>query len=336
MNELARRRFGFALAFSLMLHLAALFSPGWRLPFLQPDDDALLATLIVPPPPAPVPAAPPPPAPRPKKKATPPAPVPPVVPPEPAPVEPVAEPAPETEPPPPVEEAPAAPPEPVPAAVPPAPTFAGEWPRAGRIVYQVTRGEGGLIVGQAEHGWQHDGQSYELRAVTETVGLAALFRPARVAQVSRGVFAPEGLQPLEFNSERDGKPKDSVRLDPAQKRIFFGKGNSAEFVPGAQDLLSLFHALSVVRDEGAEYVLVVATGRKLARYQVTLVGAETLATPLGEFETRHIRIAGPAIEDSTEIWYGSDTHLPLKIRHRDRKGEVYDQLVTQIELKEPQ
>ena len=330
MNEAARRRFGFALAFSLMLHLAALTAPGWRLPASDEEGAMLAATLVAPAPPPPArEAAAPRPRPRPRSAANPPLPLPE----EPARAREEALPAPSA--PSAVEEAPAASPAPLPTAVPPASTFAAEWPRAGRIVYQVTRGESGFVVGQAEHGWQHDGQTYRLRAVTETVGLAALFRPMRVVQSSHGVLAPEGLQPLEFSAERNDKPRDGVRFDPEQKRIVFGNGDSAEFVPGAQDLLSLFHALTGVREAGDERALFVAAGNKLARYRATLVGTETLTTPLGEFATRRLRIAAPDVEDVTEIWYDNDTHLPLKIRHRDRKGEVYDQLATQIELKEP-
>jgi len=100
-------------------------------------------------------------------------------------------------------------------------------------------------------------------------------------------------------------------------------------------MLSLFYALSGLPAEAARagrYTLTVATGRKLVRYQVTLVGQGSVQTPLGDFPARHLRVHGPAREDATEIWYGAASHLPLKIRHHDRKGEVYDQVITQIEL----
>lgn len=349
MNEVARRPLWLALALSLLLHLVVLTAPGWGWSLLaeEADDPPLAATLAVAPqPPAPAPAVPPP-RPRPAAAQAPIA-VPDalampaqeeVSPGEMALAESAPLPVPET--PPTVEEAsPISPLVPLPDAVPPAPTFAQEWPRTGRIVYQVTRGEGGLIVGEAVHRWHHDGAAYELQAVTETIGLAALFRPARVTQESRGIFAPGGLQPVAFRTERDGKPKDSVRFDAEQGRVIFGRGDSAAFVAGAQDLLSLFHALSVLRGDGVRYALTVATARKLSRYEVTVVGTETLATALGEFKARHIRIAGPAVEDATEIWYDVATQLPMKIRHRDRKGEIYDQVATHVEVnkssREPQ
>jgi hypothetical protein len=77
-------------------------------------------------------------------------------------------------------------------------------PGKGRLRYVITRGEGGFVVGQAVHSWEHDGFTYKLQSVTETTGLAAVFKPARVFQSSRGEVTDDGLRPLEFRHERVG------------------------------------------------------------------------------------------------------------------------------------
>jgi hypothetical protein len=227
-------------------------------------------------------------------------------------------------------------PAPVPG-VPPAPTivYANHWPKSGRITFQVTRGEGGLIVGRAEHRWTHDEQNYELRAVTETVGLAALFKPVQVVQESRGLFAASGLQPLEFRNERDGKLKDSARFDLSQRQIFLGNGRNLPLVASVQDMLSLFYQLGAASFDVAEFTVTVTAGRKLAVYLVTVGEVLQLDTSLGTRSVRHLKVtgvAGAAREDATEVWFDTQTHLPLKIRHRDRKGEIFDQVATAIEL----
>jgi hypothetical protein len=313
------------LGFSLLLHLAALTVPGWQLPLLEDEEpqEMLDATLVVSvqahakaqPKPLPKPA----PKPRPQPQATPAVP------------RAVTEPAP-------VAEAAVAPepafvpesseaPEPPPAAVPPAPTFAyaNLWPKNGRIVFQVTRGDGGLIVGQGEHRWTHDEQSYELHAVAETIGLAALFRPVQVTQTSRGAFTANGLQPQEFRTERDGKPKSEVRFDAPQDAAL-----------PTQDLLSLFYQLGAASFDVPEFAILVKTGRKLSKFTVVVGETLKLDSPLGEREVRHLKIAGRSNEDSTEIWLDTVTRLPLKIRHRDRKGEVFDQIATTITLEKPE
>lgn len=324
MNFFARRPFRLALTLSVMLHLAALTSPGWQLPQLDEDDSATLeATLVVPVQVRPLPKIAPPPARKPARPQPAKADSPPMASADtlamPAPgsmMEPVASTAEST-----------LPESSGPEAVPPAPTFpyAQNWPSSGRIVFQVTRGEGGLIVGQGEHRWSHDDLRYELHAVTETTGLAALFRPAQVTLTSRGTFVATGLQPLEFKSERDGKPKDSVRFDAAQ----------GESLP-VQDMLSLFYQLGAASFNVPEFALRVQTGRKIANFLVVVGQMFKLDSPLGERNTYHLKIAAGADGDSTEIWLDALTRLPLKIRHRDRKGEVFDQVATTIQLETPE
>lgn len=202
------------------------------------------------------------------------------------------------------------------------------------MVFQVTRGEAGLIVGESTHTWQHDGERYELKAVTETVGLAALFRPVRVEQVSAGGFDAFGLRPHRFETMRGGQLKESVRFDVAQGQVFFGNGGSGPLLPGTQDLLALFHQLDAHATDPGETTLNIATGRKMATYRIVLSGLERVVVPYGEFLARHFLITGDQSGDATEIWIDQETGLPVKIRHRDRKGEVFDQLVTHIELKD--
>ena len=320
-----------AMSASLALHIGVLLAPGWSLPLEdEPDPARLDATLAAPPTTAPAaPAAPVAPAPlrRPRPKQ----------PPAPRPVRELPAAAVAEETPAVAEEAPpaaAAAPEPPPAAAPSAPSFAGQWPRRGRIVFQVTRGEDGFIVGQSEQRWSHDGERYTLQAVSETTGLAALFRPAKVVQESRGTFDASGLRPLEFETQREGKRKEGVRFDVEAGRIQYASGGSDSLVAGTQDLLALFHQLGAIDLAVPNFIVPVATGRKLAHYAVTVEAPMALETPLGTRSAWHLRVAGVVREDATEVWLDTQTRLPLKIRHRDRKGEVFDQIATIIELEQ--
>jgi hypothetical protein len=322
--------FWLALSASVALHIGVLLAPGWELPL---DDEHELtsidATIAVAPSHAPRPAVP-----SAVKKRPPPKPLPPPTPASPVATVPVAT-APDPEPAAEPVISPAAEPEPAvveaPPAVLPAPTFANRWPRTGRIVYQVTRGEGGLIVGQSEQRWEHDGQRYSLHAETGTTGLAALFRPAKVVQDSRGIFDAAGLRPLEFEVLREGKGKDSVRFDPEQGRIILARGDDVPFVPAAQDLLSLFYQLAALSFDVPSYPLAVVTGRKLTTFAINVDAESSLETPQGLRRVRHLKVSAGKQEDSTEIWLDVETRLPLKIRHRDRKGEIFDQVAIVIE-----
>jgi hypothetical protein len=331
MNAVVRRPFWWALAASLMLHLIALMAPGWRLPWLEQESSPLplAATLVIPPRPARsqtpvlVPRVPQ------QRTETKPVAVAPIEPPRVA-----AAPTPESILPPPATTlaSTSTGADALPAAVSPAPTFASTWPTSGRIRFTVTRGESGFIIGQAEHNWRHDGATFALRAVTETVGLAAIFKPARVMQESLGTIVATGLQPLEFKHELNGQLKQSVRIDSAQKRIFSGNGGNHELVDQTQDLLSLFYQFGALPLDLPEYSLSVATGRKVERYVVTVGETQKLDTPFGVRSVLHLKLPGTSSDESTEIWLDTQTRLPLKIRHRDRKGEVFDQTATAVDL----
>lgn len=321
-----------AMAASAVLHIGVLLAPGWGLPFDDEQEITLLdATLTVP---AVVESQRAVPAPPPRKKRPPAKALPPPTPAAPQalmPAEPVA-PAPESEPAgEPVDTPPSAEAEASPVVL-PAPTFADRWPRKGRIVYRVTRGENGFIIGQSEQRWEHDGQRYSLHAEIETTGLAALFRRAKVTQDSRGVLDATGLRPLEFETRRDDRPSENVLFDTAQGRIVLGNGQSTPYVPAAQDLLSLFCQLGLVSLDVPHFPLTVATGRKVATYVIAVGEELVLETPNGPRPVRHLKVIGNAREDATEIWLDVETRLPLKIRHRDRQGETYDQIATSIEV----
>lgn len=226
------------------------------------------------------------------------------------------------------------------AAVPPAPTFAAQWATQGRAVFEVRHAGSGLVVGRSEHRWQHDGRRWSLRLATEPAGVAALFSKARAVQESHGIFVPGGLQPLEFRSEKNGKPKGSARFDPVAGRIELGTGERVPMNGQTQDLLSLFYQLGAEDLTRSRFTLALTTGRKLAAYQVSVRGTQTLDSGVGQHQVRHLRIvpAGDAQQaesvestESTEVWLDTTSRLPVRIRHRDRKGDVFDQILMSLE-----
>jgi Protein of unknown function (DUF3108) len=326
------RRLLAALGLSLLVHALVGGSPGWRLPSLdEPESDGLLEARLAPQPlasvepvPAPLPAEP-----QPRKRRV-----------RPAPAEP---PAPQ------VEAAAAstgvagmAVPE---APAPPAATVAAEpakiglgWPRQGRIRFEVTRGEGeqATLVGQSTHSWRHDGETYALQTVTETVGLAALFRPVRVVQTSEGLLRADGIVPQEFRVERSGRTAERARFDWEGMKLTLYSGErmrrEAALAAGAQDILSQIYQIGLV-GAAARVELMIATGKRYGRYAYEAVGEETIETRFGALRTWHLKTPALPGEQAMELWLAPDhNNLPLRIRFTDRKGEVYEQNVVEIDI----
>jgi len=324
----------FALAASALIHVAALLGPGWELPVLgqaepPPGIDAVLVQ----------PAARPEAAPAAKPASKPAAEKPRRLP---AAVQPLADAAPVAAP-----QAAAAVEAPSPIAVPPAPTPVAApatpvpagiaLPANGRVRSALTRGAGGFVVGQAVHAWEHDGFAYKLQSVTETTGLAALFKPARVLQSSQGEVTAEGLKPREFRHERVGG-LDTASFDWVRRVVAYA-GREEGVATGAQDMLSMYYQLVLLAPKSGALDMSIATGRKLENYRFDTLGEEVVALPSGE--RRAMRVRTRSGSDTIELWLavGKDAEmrgLPLKIRFTDRKGEIFDQLAEDIDIRETQ
>ncbi|MBI2277381.1 MAG: DUF3108 domain-containing protein [Dechloromonas sp.] len=310
-----------ALVGSLAIHGVALFGTDVEL-FGGGPEPVTLQAEIQPPPPAPVPAAAHPARKPPVRPAKPgrlamPHPSPATVP---APVE--AEPEKETE--------------MLPEATSPLPPAVPEpakpvLPASGVIRFAIYKESLGFQVGRAEHRWEfsEDGR-YRLSGVTETSGLAALLRPARLEQESSGRLVAGGLQPERFRSLKNGKDaNENADFDWTSREVHLSRdGSLRPIAPGSQDILSLNYQLAYLAKLAEGSSLGVVTGKKYERYELDSLGEEEIEVPAGRFRTLHLR----AMTDSvTEIWIALDrARLPVKIRFTDKKGESFEQVATEL------
>jgi hypothetical protein len=323
-----KKPFLIALAISFALHLVVISGPAWNLPtldeLLAPDEGVPLEAHLVAHP-GPIAVQPARPKPRKPKPAAPPSEdkvsrgsTPAAA--EPAPPEPVIEAAGE----PPQPEAVAA----LPAAPMTLPNFV-------RIEYQVSIGEGGFVIGSAVEEVRHDGTYYSMRNTAETTGLVALFRRAKIVNVSAGDIVASGLRPREFWARRDNGKGEAAHLDWEAGEVRLASGKQYPLEPGTQDMLSMFAQLALMTIDGGPIALPVATGKKVERYEFALLGEEKIATPRGERRTLHLRNRQPDGKEATEVWLGlDDARLPIKIRHIDRRGDIFDQIAVRIEFEE--
>ncbi len=229
---------------------------------------------------------------------------------------------------------------PVPSSAPALPMPANRLAQQGTIRYNITRGESGLLIGQSVHHWEHADGRYTASAVTETIGIAALFVPAKLKQASIGVIDSAGLKPEHFRNEQR-KRTDEAFIERAQNRVRSSSSSGSEsssdstgreaaltgIADTLQDTLSMYYQLCLLFSDAAPpkgpLHLPIATGRKLETYRFELVGEEVLNYRLNHFATQHLRTRSG--DDTVDLWIVPNFPLPLRIRFVDRKGDIYDQ-----------
>jgi hypothetical protein len=352
-----------AMMASAMIHVSVLFADGWALPSLDEPDEMVVSLPAIAPAPelkeAPKQVEKPRP-PAPKKKASAPSSAAPAADLALTEAEPAAladaatlssaEPAPAE---PPSDTSSSTSAADIPVALPDLRTALARWPTNGSWRYTITRGEGGLLVGQAHYSWRLDGTQYETQSRTETVGLVALFADATVTQHSRGEIGAQGLMPMRF-SYASKKRNDEVVIDRAAGEARSGDrrwplpavgasradaGVSASVsasasdtlaLHGVQDLLSMNVHIGLILAASpagatlpAQIQLPILSGRKLDNYRFELVGEETLERQFEKFATRHVRASHR--DDVLDLWFTVDLPVPVRVRVRDRKGDIYDQ-----------
>lgn len=219
-------------------------------------------------------------------------------------------------------------------ARPEAPPATPVLPARGVLRFAIVKTSLGLTIGRAEHRWEFaaDG-SYRLLGITETSGLAALLKPVRIEVESSGKMVAGGLQPARYRTLKNGRETNEnadfswFTADGPQVALA-RDGSVRAIAPGTQDLLSLPYQLAYLGSLPGGSSIGVVTGKKYERYALDSLGEETIETPAGKFRTLHLR----AMTDSvTEIWVALDRQrLPVKIRFTDRKGDSFEQLLTEF------
>jgi hypothetical protein len=204
-------------------------------------------------------------------------------------------------------------------------------PAKGRMRFVIFYGTQGFQIGRAEHSWEftEDGR-YRLTGMTETSGLVALFKPLVFENESSGKLVAGGLQPEIYRTRKNGKDaNENADFDWSAAEVRLSRSGAVQPVsPGSQDILSLNYQLAYLRKPEDGTTVGVVTGKKYDRFALDSLGEEEIDIPAGHFRTLHLRAMGDTV---TEIWIALDRHrLPVKIRYTDKKGDIFEQVATEI------
>jgi len=224
---------------------------------------------------------------------------------------------------------------------------AAEYPfKRARLVYDlyyatVNSGNDATRVGELTHTWSQDGERYQAEAVAEASGLVSIFFDGKFVQRSAGHLGAGGLVPELYTLDRGrGDRIERARFDWAAHKLELAWKSEARTVAlpaGAQDPLSQLHQLYFMQPPPAAASVTVATSRKLGRHVYLRAGEESVATPLGRVRALRFRREDDG-GAKVDLWLDSDRDLlPVRIYAVDRKGNVLDQVIreVQVELSAP-
>lgn len=210
-------------------------------------------------------------------------------------------------------------------------------PKQAEITFFAYSGEGGMKIGEAVHRLNIEENRYTLTAITQTTGLAGLFKRYQLTQTSNGIAGKSGLQPARFIEEKQ-QSGNSQRLeaefDWTTRTLRFSQGGEARLPEQAQDILSFLYQVSQLPSDRTNIPLAISNGRKLEHYELEIGAEEEIATPLGTLRAVPLRKKHAPGEEGLDIWLGLAYRLlPVKIRQIERDGRIAgEMLVSEIRV----
>lgn len=221
---------------------------------------------------------------------------------------------------------------------PPLPDF----PRKGRIIYQLTMGPDRTPVGRTVQTWEFDDTQYRLASLSESTGLIELFRPHRYHYLSQGTVSAQGLRPQRFLSsvKRGSRTEEALaEFDWENGRIRLGRvpqQSVADLPAGSQDVISFMYQLAMAPPAPGRIRIPFTRGSRLDTVSFDVLPQETIETPLGQLRTLPVIQVHQNGSESLGVWLAADyRNLPVRIRFFGRDGDVTgEQLVSEIQVGE--
>jgi uncharacterized protein DUF3108 len=207
-------------------------------------------------------------------------------------------------------------------------------PERVEITYRVSVGS--FSVGEGRDVLQHDGKTYDLVNESKTTGVAALLYRLSISRRSTGKVTANGLRPESFAELRNGKLKRSARFDWDKGTVLLTDEQNQQTVALPQntwDQASFAYNFAFAGLEKATFDVNLTDGRRIQHYEYSVVGKETLNTPLGRLETIHVKkVQPPGDKRGFDAWVSlAHQNLPVRIRIVEKDGTAFDSVVAKID-----
>ncbi len=178
----------------------------------------------------------------------------------------------------------------------------------------------GVTIGHISEVFQRKGDAYTIQSVTRSEGPLKVLLDDQLTLESSGRFVTTGLQPLEFSQRRARDSKRDIKSTfdwdkGVMHTTMHGEGTQTTLPRETQDRISVMYQFMSLPSYGDRVVMPMATARKIEFYTYRLVEEVKLATPAGEFQTRHYeRVVTDAKQTRAEVWLAKDRfNFPVRV-----------------------
>jgi hypothetical protein len=196
------------------------------------------------------------------------------------------------------------------------------------------------VIGRVEETFSRSGDSYSIRSVSRSEGALKVFLDDELVMESNGKVTPQGLRPLTFGQHRanssKGRVKATFHWDRGIMLSTYGGESSEVPLPSAtQDRISLMYQFMNLPLEATTVTMPMSNGRKVDMYTYRFVDEARIATPAGEFDTRHYaRVTTDPKESKAEVWLAKrHFNFPVRVVFDDPKGLRLEQLLVAFEAR---
>ncbi len=207
------------------------------------------------------------------------------------------------------------------------------WPPSTQLRYRLVGNYSGEVEGSATVQWIRKGTRYQVQL---EVAIGPSFAPLMSRQMtSQGDLSDLGLVPRRYEERtRIGFSVRQFAMSFDEGRAVLANGTSVPMRTGMQDASSQFVQLSYLftinpslLQPGRSVSLPVALPRRLDSWIYDVVGEETLATPIGDLRTFHVRPRRESPRQGeliAQAWYApSLQYLPVRILiHQDANNFI--------------
>ena len=198
----------------------------------------------------------------------------------------------------------------------------------------------GMTIGSVKETFVRHGDSYAIQSVTRSEGVLKMFVDDQITVESTGRVGAGGLQPLAYNEHRE---KDSKRDLQSQfdwtkgvmRTRLHGEDTEVALPAETQDRISMMYQFMNMKHIGETLVVPMADRRKVEFFTYRLVDEGTIATPAGEFATRHYqRVVTNSRDTKADVWLAKERYnFPVRIVLDDPKGFRLEQTIQALDTR---